>query len=126
MKTLGVGQIWLRRTTQFMHQGPAPVREQHHFRATGFAQAPGVLAGLVNIKIVMCVLDQRHAQTASDKKRNQGLKQSGFAGTRVAGDAKNLHAINAEAATDTDISSAELGKVSTDANPPPGVRKLVV
>src|SRR5262245_8230347 len=51
----------------------------------------GVLAGLVQIKAVVCVLERRDFHPARDQTRNQLGDQRGFAGTAPASDADNAH-----------------------------------
>jgi hypothetical protein len=49
-------------TAQFVHQRPAPVAQQQHFLAAGFAQAVRILARPVDLDGLVAVLDQRHHQ----------------------------------------------------------------
>jgi hypothetical protein len=55
------------------------------------AMAIGILARVVDIKLVMRVLDQRNRQPASFEQLNYLFEQSRFAATRPAGEANNFH-----------------------------------
>jgi hypothetical protein len=81
----------LRRAAQFVHQRPALVAEQQHLLAAGFAQPVRVLAGAVDIDVLVAVLDERDHQSARGDLGHEPLQQRGLAHAGVAGDSKDFH-----------------------------------
>ncbi|MPN18385.1 hypothetical protein SDC9_165745 [bioreactor metagenome] len=77
--------------------------------------AIGILARPVDVEAVVGVLDHRYLEAAGRQLGNEFFQQGRLAGTGITGDAKNFHGAILLVQT-----------VKTGANPPPGVRKLVV
>src|SRR5664279_5309484 len=76
-----------------MQDGPALGRRDDYLGSAGNAMNEGILAGLVEVKTVMGVLERRHAQTARQQARNELGDQRGFAGTAPAGEADDAHKV---------------------------------
>jgi len=51
-------------TAELVHQCPTIVAQQEHFLAARLAQTVGVLAGTIDVDVLVAVLDQRHDQSA--------------------------------------------------------------
>lgn len=95
------------RTAQFMQQRPSLIASKQYFLRAGLAMPPGILAGTIEIKIVMGVFDHGHAQPFANEQGNQFLDQRRLARTGITGKSKYFHLTIA------------------CAKPPPRVRKLV-
>ncbi len=83
------------RAPQFVHQGPPNARRQHHFAAACVPVAIGVLAGLVDIELVVRALDQGHREAARRQERHHAFDQRGLAAAGPAGESEYLHCIAA-------------------------------
>ena len=79
------------RLLKLAHQGEPLIRGHHHFKGTCFAVAKGVFAGVVNVKAMVCVLDDRHPLPEAAQDRNEAFHQGGFARSRIARKAYNFH-----------------------------------
>jgi len=64
------------------------VGRQQHRRRTGLARAPAVLAGAVDVEVVVGMLDDRHREAARGQLRQHALDQRGLAAAAVTGDAE--------------------------------------
>ena len=76
---------------QLVDHRPAPRRGQHHLPCAGLAMAPGVLARLVEIDLVVGVLDGRDAVAGRGQMADQPLDQRGLAVVLPADDPEDLH-----------------------------------
>ena len=76
---------------ELAHHGQAPVGGHGHLVSPGLTVAPGVLADVVDIEIMVRVLDHRHAQALQPQLGNQLLDQRGLAAARKPGKADHLH-----------------------------------
>src|SRR5438874_5719490 len=74
-----------------MHQGPAVGRSNQHLGRAGLAMPPGVLAGHVDVELVMRMLDDRDAQAQRVEMRDQPRQQRGLARTAPACKADDFH-----------------------------------
>ena len=80
------------RLLKLAHQGQPLVRGHHHFKGTRFAVAKGVFAGVVYVKTMVGVLDDRHPLAVAAQDRNEAFHQGGFARSGIARKAYNFHA----------------------------------
>ena len=78
---------------QFMHQGPAVRRRHQHLGRAGLAVAPGILAGHIDIELVMGMLDDGNAQALRVEMRDQPRQQRGLARTAPARKADDFHSV---------------------------------
>lgn len=67
------------------------VGSHHHLEGARSPMPPRVLAGVVDIEIVMRMLDDRDALAGKPEPCDQMLDQRGLAGTRIAAEADDLH-----------------------------------
>src|SRR3546814_13820501 len=74
------------------HQRPAIAGGDHHLGRTGLAVPEAVLAGPVDIEIVMGVLDGRDGDAAGGQCRQEADQQGRLAAAAPAGEAEDLHA----------------------------------
>src|SRR5271156_7216610 len=74
--------------SQFMLQRATGSGGHKLLLAPRFAVAERILAGLVEVELVVCVLDERHGQAVGDKARDQLLDQGRLAAARPAGKAE--------------------------------------
>ena len=72
--------------------GQAAVRGDHRLEGPGLAVAPGVLAGLVDVEIVVGMLDHRDPLAGQLQALDQLFDQGGLAGTRPGAETDDLHA----------------------------------
>src|SRR5438477_541350 len=82
----------LRGTTQLVHERPALRGAHEHFGAARMAMAIRVLAGLVDVELVMRVLDERHAKPFANRQRDDLLDERGLPAAAVSRDPDDLHA----------------------------------
>jgi hypothetical protein len=64
-----------RRLLELAHQRQPAVGGDHHLEGPSLAMAPGVLARMVDVEIVVGVLDHRDAQPAQPQRRDQLFDQ---------------------------------------------------
>ncbi|MNS96820.1 hypothetical protein D3C72_1311360 [compost metagenome] len=83
--------IGLLRLGQFAHQHHALVGRRQYLVSPCLSMAPGVLAGGVDVKTVVRMLDDRHTLPVGNQHRNHLLDQSGFAAARIARKTDHLH-----------------------------------
>ena len=76
---------------EFAHQRQPVLRRHHDLEGAGLAVAKGVFAGVVNVKTVMRVLDDRHAQAAHLEGGNQLFDQRCLARAGVTGKSDHVH-----------------------------------
>jgi hypothetical protein len=76
---------------EFAHQHQAVPRGSHHLERTGFAVAPGVLAGMVDIELVVGMLHHRYPEPTQLHRRNELLDQGGLARARKTREGNDLH-----------------------------------
>ena len=79
------------RLFEFTHQRQPAVRRHHHLEGARLTVAETVLAGMVDVKPVVCVLDHRDAQPPRLERGNQALDQGRLAGAGESGEACDLH-----------------------------------
>ena len=85
------GQRRLRRSAQFPHQrDPIGGRDQHFFCA-GRAMLVGILAGLIEVEIVVGVFDRRNAEAAAIQFRNEPDDERSLARSAPSGEADYAH-----------------------------------
>ena len=85
------GCRWLGLPAQLVHKRPAERRCNQHFGAARLSMPPRILAGLVDIEVVMRVLDERNAHAASGELGDEPLDQRRLAAPRPAGEAEQTH-----------------------------------
>src|SRR4026209_533470 len=83
----------LLRAAQLVHEHPAPRRGHQHLGCARLAVTVGILARMVHVETVMRMLDQRNAQSALHKQRQQLFDEGGLAAAGPAGKSKGLHAV---------------------------------
>ena len=76
---------------QLMHQRPAPIRADQDLGRPGQAVGMGILAGLVDVEIVMRVLERRYREPPRHDPRDRLGEQGRLAGTAPAGEADDAH-----------------------------------
>ena len=75
------------------HQRQALVADQQHFRGTRLAVAPAVLAGDVDVHIMVGVLDGGHTLAARAQRGDQLFQQGRLAHAGVSGKAQSFHGV---------------------------------
>src|SRR5689334_18425022 len=80
-----------------MHKGPAVRRSNQHLGRARLAMAPGILAGHVDVELVMRMLDDRDAQALRAEMRYQPRQQRGLARTAPACKADDFHSSSVSA-----------------------------
>src|SRR5487761_1773872 len=88
----------LRRAAMLVHERPALRRSDHDLGRAFLTMAPRILAGLIDVEVVMSVLHGRDAEAAADQCRQQPRQQRRLAAAAPTGEPKNPHGRTAHVA----------------------------
>src|SRR5262245_20154831 len=77
---------------QLVHDRPPAARSDDHLGGAGHAVRMRILAGLVQVEIMMRVLDRRYSQSATDQARDEFREQRRLSRAAPAGKANDAHA----------------------------------
>ena len=83
--------VRLGRAAQFVHERPAVGRGYHDLHGAGGAVAKAVLAGLVDVKMVVGMLEGRKGQSKRAEAAEQGHHEGGLTAATTAGEAEDVH-----------------------------------
>ncbi len=87
-----VAYIELGQLLKLAHERETLVRRDHDFEGARLAMAVRVLAGMVDVELVVRMLDHRHAQSVQLEHGDQAFDEGGLARPRIAGKADDFHA----------------------------------
>jgi hypothetical protein len=76
-----------------MHQREAVRRRDQHLGGPGLAVRVRILAGLVDVKGMMRMLDRGHTQASRREKQDHARQQRGLARAAPASDADHFHGV---------------------------------
>src|SRR5437016_3533150 len=77
----------LRFAPQLVHQGKAPAGGDQHLGCPRHSMRVRILAGLINVELMMRVLERRHREPARDQARDRLSKERSLARAAVAREA---------------------------------------